>query len=422
MYRKTVLDNGVRIITGRLEHSRVVSAGIWVDVGSRDEHDLNNGCAHFVEHMLFKGTARRTARQIAREFDSLGGTANAFTSRETTCYYSTVLDNHLTNLVDLLADLFLNSTFLEEEVERERQVILQEIHMVEDVPEDLVHDSFAPLLWGDHPLGRTILGRPEVVAAMDSGRLHDYVRRSYTPDKIIIAAAGNVDHDEFVSCWQKHFHQNRPLAESGRLLPRTQPVRRKPGHSIIVKPLEQAHLVLGTYGISGAAEERYAFLLLNILLGGNMSSRLFQEIREKRGLAYSVYSYVSSYVDCGSLSVYLGVDKNSVNESMSLVMREINKLSRGEVSEEEVEGTREFVKAGLFLAAENMENIMSRLARNELTFGRHITVEEVVGAIDRVDVPAVACLAHKLFNDAVFSMAALGPVDSGSLNLNVLVP
>jgi predicted Zn-dependent peptidase len=205
MFNKTVLPNGIRIITEALPHSKVVSAGVWIDVGSRDEHDLNSGSAHFVEHMLFKGTGKRSAQEIAREFDVLGGSANAFTSRENTCLHATVMDSNLPILVELFTDLLADSLFADEEIERERQVILQEINMVEDMPDDHIHDLFAELLWGKHPLGKTILGSHEIVAAMDSRKLSEYVQKYYTTDNIVVAAAGNVEHDAFVSLWQKAF-------------------------------------------------------------------------------------------------------------------------------------------------------------------------------------------------------------------------
>lgn len=417
MYNKTVLDNGLRIVTERLPHSRLVSVGVWVDVGSRDEHDLNNGCAHFVEHMFFKGTQSRTAQQIARELDVLGGAANAFTSRENTCYYATVLDSHLAQLVPLLADLFLNSLFSQDDIDRERQVILQEISMVEDTPDDQIHDLFASLLWGRHPLGNTVLGGRGVVSAMDSKKLTDYVKQYYTPNRILISAAGNVDHDEFVGLWKDlNSIPGPPDPENGKGVERRKPVEVLPQRQVYGKPLEQVHIILGTYGLPSPAAERYAYLLLNVLLGGNMSSRLFQEVREKRGLVYSIYSYISSYVDSGYISIYLGVDKESLNEALSLAVQEVQKLLAEPVGSEELENVKEFVKAGLYLSADNMEAIMMRIARNELTFGRYISLDEVVSEIDRVDPSQVGRLAGRLFQDRDLTMAALGPLDSDEID------
>jgi len=410
MVNKTVLGNGLRIITEQLPHSRVTSVGIWVDVGSRDEHDLNNGCAHFIEHMFFKGTASRSAQQIARELDVLGGTGNAFTSRENTCYYATVLDSHVPQLVDLLADIFLNSRFPPREIERERQVIQQEISMVEDMPDDHIHDLFSKLLWNNHALGRTVLGTREVVAAMDAKKLRDHVRQFYTPDRVLIAAAGSLDHDDFVTLWQtKGFDALRP--ETTPRTVRQMPAVRTAQRAVYSKPLEQVHMLLGTYGESLVTADRYSYLVMNVLLGGNMSSRLFQEIREKRGLAYSIYSYIAAYIDSGYLGIYLGIDRQSVNETLSLVLKEINRLRRKPVAAAELAGAKEFITAGLFLAAENMETIMTRIAKNELCFGRDLPMEEIVTAIAGVSAADVQAMAEKTFGSNRLTLGALGPLE-----------
>jgi len=408
MYNKTVLDNGIRVITEKLPHSRVASVGVWIDVGSRDEHDLNSGSAHFVEHMLFKGTGKRTAQQIARELDVLGGAANAFTSRENTCLHATVLDSNLPKVVDLFADLLSNSLFADDEIERERQVILQEINMVEDVPDDHIHDLFAALLWGKHPLGKTILGVQEIVAAMDSKKLQDYVSRYYVADRIVIAAAGNVDHDDFVSLWQDAFATFGN--KKNNIQKRSKPAVLSAHRKIYSKPLEQVHMLLGTYGLCMVDEARFAYLLTNVLLGGNMSSRLFQEVREKRGLAYSIYSYMASYSDCGYLAIYLGVDRDSVDESIKVIDHEINKLQDILVSETELSNAKDFVKSGLFLSMENMEVVMTRIARNEMYFGKYIPLEEVVESIDLVERQDIKKLAGDIFGGHELTVAGLGPL------------
>ena len=410
MFNKTTLPNGIRIVTESLQHSKVVSVGVWIDVGSRDEHDLNSGSAHFVEHMLFKGTGTRSAQEISRELDVLGGSANAFTARENTCLHATVLDSNLPKLVELFTDLLGNSLFADEEIERERQVILQEINMVEDMPDDHIHDLFAGLLWGLHPLGKTILGSHEIVAAMDSKKLREYVQKYYTTDKIIISAAGNVDHNEFVSLWQKVFDKFDQVNDP--VLKRNKPVQIPAGRQIYAKPLEQAHVLLGTYGLSTVDEDRFGYLLLNVLLGGNMSSRLFQEIREKRGLAYSIFSYISSYSDCGYLAIYLGVDRDSVNESLSLVSHEIRRLQNTPVTGEELVNAKDFIKSGMFLAMENMEAIMTRIAKNEMYFGKYIPLVEVVESIDLVTGEDIIRLAGKIFSRQELTFVGLGPLEN----------
>jgi predicted Zn-dependent peptidase len=414
MFKKTTLINGIRIVTETLQHSKVVSVGVWIDVGSRDEHDLNSGSAHFVEHMLFKGTRSRSAQKIAREFDVLGGSANAFTTRENTCLHATVLDSNLSKLVELFADLLGNSLFADEEIERERQVILQEINMVEDMPDDHIHDLFAGLLWPMHPLGKTILGSHEIVSAMDSKKLQEYVQKYYTTDKIVIAAAGKVDHDDFVSLWQKVFEKFGQ--ESDPVLERNEPPLLPTSRKIYTKPLEQAHILLGTYGLSMVDADRFGYLLLNVLLGGNMSSRLFQEIREKRGLAYSIYSYIDSYSDCGYLAIYLGVDRESVNESLSLIAREISTLQNTPVSEEELANTKDFIKSGMFLSMENMEAIMTRIARNEIYFGKYISLGEVVDSIDQVTGEDILRLGSKIFGRQELTFAGLGPLEKAGID------
>jgi len=404
-YQKTVLDNGIRIVTEKIP-SRTVSAGIWVDVGARDEQPHNNGSAHFVEHMLFKGTPSRTAQEIAQELDTLGGMSNAFTSGETTSYYATVLDDQVERVVGLMGDIFLNSLFDEEEVAREREVVLQEISMVEDPPDDRIHELFTGSLWGEHPLGYTVLGRREVVAAMDSAGLREYMRREYTPERIVIAASGNVDHEQFCGLWQK---QMGALMRSNVGARRQPPTPLAPVRKLHKKNLEQAHLVLGTYGLPLVAPERYALYLLHVLLGGNMSSRLFQEVREKEGLAYSIYSYLSSFTDSGYLGVYLGVDPAVVNKAIAVVAREIKALRQSSVSGELLTRAKDYAKAGIFLSAENMESRMTRIARNELTFGRYVSFDEVVAGFDEVRQEDIADLAAQLFSRPLFA-TVLGPL------------
>jgi len=411
-YQKTVFDNGIRIVTEKIP-SRTVSVGIWVDVGARDEQPDNNGSAHFVEHMLFKGTASRTAQEIAQEFDTLGGMSNAFTSGETTSYYATVLDDQVERLVGLMGDIFRNSLFEEEEVVREREVVLQEISMVEDTPDDRIHELFTGGLWGEHPLGYTVLGRREVVAAMDSHSLREYMRREYTPGRIVIAASGNVDHEQFCGLWQKQMGDLfGPSQENARRQP---PTPLAPVRKLHKKNLEQAHLVLGTYGLPLVAPERYALYLLHVLLGGNMSSRLFQEVREKAGLAYSIYSYLSSFTDSGYLGVYMGVDPAVVNKAMAVVAREIKALRQSSVSDDLLGRAKDYAKAGIFLSAENMESRMTRIARNELTFGRYVSFDEVAAGFDQVRHEDIAELAALLFNRPLFA-TVLGPLKAKELD------
>ena len=412
MLQKTILDNGVRIVSEQLPFS-TVALGIWVDTGSRDELDAESGCAHFVEHMLFKGTDRRSAVQIARELDGLGGMSNAFTSKENTCIYATVLDSHFSRLADILCDLFLNSTFADEEVLRERQVILQEISMVEDTPDDQIHDLFAGLILSGHPLGRGVLGTRESVEALNAERLRDYVRRHYTPDRIVIAAAGNIEHRQLCDLVGAAFSRltRRAVDQPGQRQP---PSPVLPGQRVYPKPLEQVHIITGTPGLAAIDPQRYTLHLLNTILGGNMSSRLFQEIREKHGLAYSIYSYLSPFADCGYIGVYLGVEQQSAAQALELINCEIDKLCREPVSATELTNAKEYAKGILYLSAENMESRMTQLAHNEFYFGRHISIAETVAELERVSAGDLARLAGELFGDRRFSTTILGPEITGA--------
>ncbi len=408
MYQKTVLDNSIRLVTEQLP-SRLVSIGIWVDVGSRDEDAQNNGSAHFTEHMLFKGTRLRSAQQISKELDMLGGMSNAFTSTEHTCYYITVLDDRLHEAVDLLADIFLNSVFDPEEIEREKQVILQEIAMVEDTPDDRVHELFSSLFWQGHGLANPVLGSAKVVTGLDHRSLTEYVRANYRPDRLVISAAGNVDHQTFVDLCQERFGQISPV--DARPLERVPPrVENRAVRQIVKRPLEQAHMLMGTIGLPNNSVDRYKLLLLNTILGGNMSSRLFQEIREKRGLAYSIFSYLSSNSDCGYTAIYLGVDPKFLSEAVGLIQDELGKLRSEGITKAELTGAIEYANSGIYLAAENMEVRMTSLAKNEFSFGRYLSIEELTGAIGAVRVEGVNELAQKLFANDNLPLCVIGPV------------
>ena len=406
MYQKTVLHNGISLITERSQ-SRTISFGIWIDVGSRDEDQASNGCAHFVEHMLFKGTASRDAASIARELDRLGGQINAFTSKEHTCLYGTVLDKQLLQLVAILSDLLLNSLYPEYEVERERSVILQEIGMVQDTPEDLIHDLFAGVLWEGHPLGRQVLGQPEAITTMTRARLQKFLRTGYVPGRILVTAAGNVMHEELARMLAAlgAVGSVTETAPIGRQAPRPLPAK------ILVQPkrLEQAHLLLGTYGRPANSQSRYALALLSTILGGNMSSRLFQEVREKRGLAYSIYSFVDASSDSGMVGIYAGIGHGAVNEVMELISVVIADICAGGLTLDEVRGAQDFARAGVYLAEESMEARMMRLAKNELTLGRYVTIEEVEAAVTQVGLEELTALAIDIFATPL-SGVVLGPI------------
>jgi len=405
VYKKTIFDNGLCVVTESIPHVKSVSLGIWVNIGSRDEKDSEAGLSHFLEHMLFKGTSTRSALDIAKEFDQVGGMANAFTSKENTCFHARVMSGHLARLTDLLADIFLNSTLASEDIDRERQVILQEISMVEDTPDENVHVLFNQNFWSGDPLGRSVLGMVETVGGFEREDLTQYLKRFYLPSKIVIAAAGDLEHDSFLDLIRPFF-EALPSTEDG--LVRIPPEVRE-ATCITHKNLEQVHLCLGTPFTTTVDEKRYAGAVLNTLLGGNMSSRLFQEVRENRGLAYSIYSFISNYADAGLLGIYAGVSPEQATEAIELIVAELKKIKRGEVSESEIRSAQEYLKGGIVLSLDNIDNLMIHLAKNEITFGERITYESILTAIDKVTLEQIVELVNIYFGEDSLSLTALGP-------------
>ena len=415
---KTVLKNGLRILTKKMPHARSVSMGVWVNVGARDETETEGGLSHFIEHMIFKGTRKRSAYQIAKEFDAIGGQTNAFTSMENTCYHARVMDSHMETMVDILSDIFINSEFKPDEVDKERPVILQEIGMVEDSPDEYVHVLSGQNFWGEHPLGRSILGTPENIIRFDAGMLKDFFHQLYQPDRIIISAAGNLEHNHLVDLIEPAFE----TIPSGNDFP----VRQMPLDRSVVdfnqRNLEQMHICLGTRGLAITDPRRYAFSLLNTIVGGNMSSRLFQEIRERRGLAYSVYSFISSHVDAGMFGFYMGVDSKRARDAISIVLDEIVKLKTKPVQSSELRGAMEYTKGSLLLAAESVDNHMVRNAQNEMHFGRDIVLQEIIENIEAVTADDILELAEELIDPDKMTYTLLGPVDAHRGEIESILP
>lgn len=389
--------------------------GVWVDVGARDESNEQSGLSHFIEHMIFKGTARRSAYQIAKEFDAIGGHTNAFTSMENTCYHAKVMDTHMDTMVDILSDIFLNSVFDPEEVERERPVIFQEISMVEDTPEEYVHLLTGSNFWGDHPLGRSILGSRENILNFSADTIKSFFRRFYHPDQIVISVAGNVNHDRFVDMVGPAFS----TIKNGNALPKRTIPELSPKTKIHKRKIEQTHVCIATPGLSVTDPGRFAFSLMNTILGGNMSSRLFQEIREKRGLAYSVYSFMMSHVDTGMFGIYTGVSADKAQESIDLIQKAMQALCSTPVTPEELQDAKEYTKGNLLLASESVDNQMVRLAQNEIHFGAYIPVENVVKKIETIRPEQIQDLAVKLFQPEYCAMTVLGPVKKNSVTFAI---
>jgi predicted Zn-dependent peptidase len=411
MVNKTILENGIRVISEEIDHVRSVSIGAWVEGGSRHETGLTNGAAHFIEHMLFKGTERRSAFDIASAIDSVGGVMNASTGKEQTSFYIKIPDYHLELAVDLLADLFTGSRFDETEFDRERSVILQEIRMVEDTPDDYIHDFFEGMFWQDHPLGLPILGTKERIEAFRRSDLLEFFQTRYRGNRLVISAAGRLKHNQFVELIRRSFGS---LAGSS-VCERTEPPAARPGRAVLRKDLEQVHLIIGSPAPSAVSPERHAGFLLNAVLGGSMSSWLFQEIREKRGLAYAIYSYLTSYMDTGLFGIYAGTGSEKVREILRLVREGMERFSSELLTEKELRSAKELIKGNFLLGMESTDNRMTGLAKSEICFGRYVPPEEIIERIDAVDREEIRSLAGGLFRPGAMTVAAIGPVSEEDL-------
>lgn len=412
MVKKTLLDNGIRIVTEEIGHVRSISIGVWVESGSRYESPSNNGTAHFIEHMLFKGTKKRSAFEIASAIDSVGGVMNAATGKESTSFYIKIPDYHLETAIDLLSDIFTGSRFDKEDIKKEQAVVLQEIKMSEDEPGDYIYDVFEGLFWKEHPLGMHILGSKERVASFHRDGLLGFFHDRYRGKNLVIAAAGNLKHDAIVALIEKNFR-----AMSGRnAYDAMEAPRPNPGKSFIYKDLEQVHLIVGTEAPTAVDKGRHAAFLLNAVLGGSMSSRLFQEIREKRGLAYDVGSYLTSYRDAGILGVYVATEPEHVKETLAVIKAELARCAAERISETELRSAKELLKGNYLLGMESTDNRMSGLAKGEIYFGRCIPPDEVVAGIDAVQSEEILALAGRIFQTDRLTVAALGPVSDDALN------
>ncbi|GIP33121.1 pitrilysin family protein [Paenibacillus sp. J2TS4] len=399
------LSNGLRVVLEPIPSCRSVSFGIWVKTGSRNESPDQNGISHFIEHMLFKGTDRYSTRDIAEVFDGIGGNVNAFTTKEYTCYYAKVLDEHLAIAVDVLADMYFHSKLDEAELDKERNVILEEISMYEDTPDDLVHDLLAKAAYGDHPLGYTILGTENNLNQMNSEKLRQYMDDYYTTENTVLSIAGNID-ESVVDLLEKHFGG---LQRSGKLA-----AYEAPGFAgdLIYhkKKTEQNHICLALPGLSLTDPRYYAMILLNNAIGGGMSSRLFQEIREKRGLAYSVYSYHSAHVDNGMFAIYTGTAPKQTEEVLKVSMEIIEQMIVQGLTDSELKKGKEQLKGSLILSLESTSSRMNRLGKNELMLGRHLTIDEIIAKIEAVSHEEIRQVTNDLFSRP-FALAMVGQSD-----------
>ncbi|RMH93078.1 MAG: insulinase family protein [Calditrichaeota bacterium] len=392
-FEKTVLSGGLRVLSEYIPSVRSVSLGIWVQSGTRFEPPEQNGIAHFLEHMMFKGTKRRTARQIARSIETLGGNINAFTAKEQTCYYVEVLDEHLVKAVDVLADMLCQSRFPPREIEKERQVILDEILSLEDAPDELIQEQFVEYLFPDHGLGRPIMGTAPTVRRITRESLLEFYHAFYRAPNILITAAGNVDHHRLCRLCEERFQFDGTPAQ----LPPESPGLPRQGEFRIKKSVNQAHICAGGRAYPFGHPRQYDLLVLNTILGGGMGSRLFQNIRERHGLAYSIYSFLDFFSDAGFWGVYLGTDGGNLSRALTLLEREFEKLREKGVSQKEVQEARSQLKGNLVLALESTARRMNRLAIMEIYLGRLYTIDEVIERINQVSVASIREVIEDVF-------------------------
>ncbi|MGE9752075.1 M16 family metallopeptidase [Bacillus inaquosorum] len=403
MIKRYTCQNGVRVVLENNPTVRSVAIGVWIGTGSRHETPEINGISHFLEHMFFKGTSTRSAREIAESFDRIGGQVNAFTSKEYTCYYAKVLDEHANYALDVLADMFFHSTFDENELKKEKNVVYEEIKMYEDAPDDIVHDLLSKATYGNHSLGYPILGTEETLASFNGDSLRQYMHDYYTPDRVVISVAGNIS-DSFIKDVEKWFGSYEAKGKAtGLEKPEfyTEKLTRK-------KETEQAHLCLGFKGLEVGHERIYDLIVLNNVLGGSMSSRLFQDVREDKGLAYSVYSYHSSYEDSGMLTIYGGTGVNQLQQLSETIQETLATLKRDGITSKELENSKEQMKGSLMLSLESTNSKMSRNGKNELLLGKHKTLDEIINELNAVNLERVNGLARQLFTDD-YALALISP-------------
>ncbi len=404
-YNKTILDNGITILSDRIDAVRSVAVGVWVRTGSRYEKRPENGIAHFLEHMMFKGTRKRTPLKIAQSLESLGGSLNAYTSKEITCYFSSALDTHLRQSVEVLADMVCNSVFPEKEIKREQFVVLEEIKSVKDTPEDHIFDIFYEKMFPESAIGRPILGREESVNDFQRDNVLNFWQRFYTPENIIIAASGNLEHQKLINLVNKYFHFN-----SHATVADPEPAHADQNKSYVLnQAINQAHLCIGGKGIHYTSQDRIALLVLNAYLGGGMSSRLFQNLREKRGLAYSVYSFAEFYSDIGIFGVYLGTDLAKMDTAKDLIYREFQILRERRLSPGILKKVKDQLKGNLVLGLEGTSRRMSRIAKNELYFGEYLSIDTLIDQIDLVSSDNINRLANQILHPENFITVILQP-------------
>ncbi|MGE5473482.1 MAG: M16 family metallopeptidase [Ignavibacteriales bacterium] len=404
MYEKRVLSNGLRLVFEKITYVKSVSIGVWVGTGSRNETLENNGVSHFIEHMLFKGTPTRTAKQIAESIDSLGGQINAFTGKECTCFYARCLDSHIDIAVDVLADMLFNSNFSAKDIKLEKKVIMEEIGMYEDSPEELVHDLLSLSAWKDNPLGYSILGTSKSVSGLFKQHMTDYMFKNYTPDNTVISVAGNFDTEHIVSLIETYFGK---WPKNSKQIDSPQ-ASFSPNIFVKEKEIEQVHVCLGLNAIEHGNDKLYTTIAINNILGGGMSSRLFQKIRENKGLVYSIYSYPTSYKDTGMFTIYAAMNPVNVKEVLKLIRNEINQLCNKGLSEEEISKSKEQLKGSYIIGLESTSARMNSIGKSELMLGKIYSPEEVLKKIDNINVKEIEETIDIIFRNQKASLALVG--------------
>ena len=412
-FARTTLDSGATVVTEHMSSVRSVTVGFWFDIGARDEPDDLAGTSHFLEHLLFKGTPTRSAKDIADAFDAVGGDVNAFTGKEYTCYYARVLDQDMPMALDVLTDMITNSVIDRTEFESERKVILEEIAMHEDSPDEIVHDLFYRSMWANHPLGRPVLGFNDTIGSVTRDQVAGYLSERYMPKNLVVAAAGNVDHDELVG------RVEALLTEKGdgrRTLREGSAPLMSSGLRVHKRPTEQAHIILGTEGLPRNHDDRHKLALLDTILGGGMSSRLFQEIREKRGLAYSVYSYRALFADSGLFAVYAGTTPQNAQTVIDIIRDEIASLVAEGVTEAELERAKGHLKGSLVLSAEDPSSRMNRLGKQQVTTGEIISIDELIRRFESIEMEDMRRVIERVWGPGGELVTIVGPFDEGAFD------
>ena len=411
-FRRSTLDSGLTVVTEKMSEVRSVSVGFWFDVGARDEPDKLAGASHFLEHLLFKGTHTRSAKDIANQFDAVGGDINAFTGKEYTCYYSRVLDMDLSMALDVLSVMITSSVIDPDEFESERKVILEEIAMHEDAPDELVHDLFYRSMFDGHPLGRPVLGYNKSIGKVTRDEVASYWQERYSPPNLVVAAAGNVDHDELVTAVESLF-SDRDGTQTSRTGAAPQA---HSGVNVFKRPTEQAHIVLGVEGLARGHDDRHALAVLDTVLGGGMSSRLFQEVREKRGLAYSVYSYRAMFADTGTFAIYAGTTPQNAETVIDIALAEVDSVVTKGITEAELERAKGHVKGALVLSSEDPGSRMNRLGKGQITTGEILSIDELIEKFDSLTMDDIRRVGDAVLGGSRMRVTIVGPFEENAFD------